>query len=40
MTDEEFIDYIKKENKKSEEIIRINGRKARESYAKFKKAIG
>lgn len=40
MTENEtFIEYIEKENKKSEDRIKINGSKARESYAKFKKAI-
>lgn len=37
--DEKFVEYVEKENKKSEDRIKTNGSEARESYSKFKKAI-
>ena len=39
MTDDEFIDYIEKENKESEDKIKTNGNIAKKSYKEFKKAI-
>lgn len=39
MTDDEFISYVEKENKNSEDRIRTNGNKAKESYTKFKNAV-
>lgn len=39
MTDEEFIEYVEKENQDSEVRIKTNGNKAKESYTNFKKAV-
>ncbi len=39
MTDEEFINYVEKENKESKERIKTNGVEAKKAYTDFKKAI-